>query len=348
MDKYINEVSFPGLGLNFTLNENAFSIGNRDIKWYALIIMAGIILAVAYVILRASKIRVTVDDIMDYVIYTVPIGILGARLYYVVTSLSQGATYDGLLDVIDPSQGGLAIYGGIIFGTIVVAVVSIIKKIPFLAIADCASPAVILAQAIGRWGNFVNAEAYGNEITGNFFLRMQINNGLCYHPCFLYESAWNILGFILVNIFFKHKKYDGQIFLMVFGWYGLGRLMIEGIRTDSLMIGALGMVGLVFAIAALVVGYIFTQKLIKSISSKNMTKQHIIIPSVLLGMAVMFAIMFVLDLTVIHTPPLLRVSQVLAGTIFVACTVLLILLAVRKYAPEKFIKPEKIKKEKKK
>lgn len=342
----VNKVSFPGLGWNFELKETAFAIKNFEIKWYALIISVGIFLAIAYVIWRAHQIKVNVDDIMDYVIYTVPIGILGARLYYVITSLADGMTYDSIWDVLNPREGGLAIYGGIIFGTIVVAVVSIVKRIPFFAIADCASPAVIMAQAIGRWGNFVNAEAYGNEITGNFFLRMQLDDGLCYHPCFLYESLWNILGFILINIFFKHKKYDGQIFLMVFGWYGLGRLMIEGLRTDSLMVGIVGMIGLVLAIASLVVCYIFIQKLIRTVASKSVTKKNIIIPSVLFASAIMFTLIFVLDLTVFHTPAFLRISQVLAGVIFVTCLTLLVVLAITKYSKPKFIKPEKAKKDK--
>ena len=263
----VNKVSFPAFGWTFFLKETAFRIFNREIKWYALIISLGIILAVTYVILRASQIKVTVDDIMDYVLYTVPIGILGARLFYVITSLSEGATYDGLWDVIDPSNGGLAIYGGIFFGTIVVAVVSIIKKIPFLAIADCASPAVILAQAIGRWGNFVNAEAYGNEITGNFFLRMQLNDGACYHPCFLYESLWNVTGFILINILYKKKKFNGQMACMYLSWYGFGRMFIEGLRTDSLYVGpfrisqVVGFLCFVVFGGLLVWGLIYSKKL---------------------------------------------------------------------------------------
>ena len=344
----MNKVSFPGLGLNFTLNETAFRIKDFEIKWYAIIISIGIVLAVAYVIWRASQIKITSDDIIDYVLFAVPIGILGARLYYVVTSLAEGATYDSIWDVLNPRDGGLAIYGGIIFGTIVVAIVSIVKKIPFMAIADCASPAVIMAQSIGRWGNFVNAEAYGNEIQGNFFLRMQLDNGLCYHPCFLYESVWNLVGFILINIFFKHKKYDGQVFLMVFGWYGLGRLFIEGLRTDSLPVGIFGMVAMLLAIASFVVCYIFVLKLIEAKKTNGITKTQIAVSSVTFASAIAFAILFVLDLTVFRTPAILRISQVLAGAIFITCLTFLIVFAATKYTKPKFIKPEKVKKEKKK
>lgn len=369
----VNKVAFPGLGWSFTLKETAFTLRlfgkELPIQWYALIITLGIILAVAYVILRAAQIKVTSDDIIDYVIYTVPIGILGARLYYVVTSLSDPTvSYDGLWDVLNPRNGGLGIYGGIIFGTVVVAIVSIIKKIPFLAIADCASPALIMAQSIGRWGNFVNAEAYGGVTTlpwrmsGESFASELSKKGLIdseianqiiegtvgVHPTFFYESAWNMIGFILINIFFKHKKYDGQILFMMFGWYGLGRLWIEGLRTDSLMVGVPGMLGMILAIASFVVCYVFVQKIVDAAKSKNINKNHIIIASVTLGLSVVFALAFVLDLTVLHTPAFLRVSQILAGSVFVACLSILIVFAATKYSKPQFIKPESTKKGKKK
>ena len=152
-------------------------------------------------------------------------------------------SYDSLADVLNIRNGGLAIYGGIIAGAITVFCVCKYKKIDFLAFADCVVPGLIMAQAIGRWGNFMNGEAFGGETES--FLKMGIRNfnsintfgtyDMVYvHPTFLYESLWNIVGFIAINIFYKHKKYDGQIFLMIFGWYGLGRMWIEGLRTDSL------------------------------------------------------------------------------------------------------------------
>jgi phosphatidylglycerol:prolipoprotein diacylglycerol transferase len=139
--------------------------------------------------------------------------------------------------MLDIRSGGLAIYGGIIAGALTVFVVCHVKKIYFPAFGDGVVPGVIMAQAIGRWGNFMNGEAYGYET--DIFCRMGLGAGSSvayYHPTFLYESLWNIVGFILINIFFKHKKYDGQIILLVFGWYGLGRAWIEGLRTDSLYI----------------------------------------------------------------------------------------------------------------
>ena len=229
----ISRLSFPGLGIGeFSVNSVAFTIFGISIAWYALIITCGMISAVVYTIWRAKKIGVILDDVLDYVIYTIPIGILGARLYYVFAEIEH---YHSLSDVLNIREGGLAIYGGIIAGAITVFAVSYFKKINFYAFADCCTPGIILAQAIGRWGNFMNAEAYGSET--EIFCRMGIlsNYGAIYvHPTFLYESLWNLIGFALINVFYKHKKYDGQIMLMVFGWYGLGRALIEILRSDSL------------------------------------------------------------------------------------------------------------------
>lgn len=230
----INKLSFPGLGIEpFEVNTVAFEIFGMEIAWYALIITFGMIMAVTYTIFRANKIGVTVDDVIDFVIFVIPIGVLGARLYYVIMEIEN---YSTLAEVFAFRDGGLAIYGGIIAGTATVFVVCLVKKIYFPAFGDCIVPGLILAQSIGRWGNFVNAEAHGGET--DIFIRMGIEqfNGVFeyVHPTFLYESLWNIVGFVAINFFYKHKKYDGQIILLVFGWYGLGRMLIEGMRTDSL------------------------------------------------------------------------------------------------------------------
>ena len=237
----ISELSFPGLGIeNFTVNSEAFRIGNFSIAWYAILITIGMIMAVLYTYYRAKNIGLTIDHIIDFALAAIPVGIVGARLYYVLSEIDR---YDSFLEVINIRNGGLAIYGGIIGGALAIFLVSYFKKIPFLAIADCCTPGIILAQAIGRWGNFMNGEAYGYQT--DIFCRMGISNinsildfntsEMVYvHPTFLYESLWNLLGFVLINLFYKHKKYDGQIMFLVFGWYGLGRMLIEGLRTDSL------------------------------------------------------------------------------------------------------------------
>ncbi len=229
----INTLSFPGLGIGeFQVNSVAFDLFGKPIAWYAIIITFGMIMAVAYVMFRAKRIGISADEILDFAIFVIPFGIIGARLYYVLTTLENYKTF---WDVINIRSGGLAIYGGIIAGTITVYAVCKFKKIYFPAFGDCVVPGLILAQAIGRWGNFINAEAHGYET--DIFCRMGIGSGeyaVFYHPTFLYESLWNIIGFIAINFFYKHKKYDGQIILLIFGWYGLGRFWIEGMRTDSL------------------------------------------------------------------------------------------------------------------
>ena len=236
----VSKISFPGLGIEeFSVNSVAFTIFGMDIAWYAILITTGMILAIIYAITQAKKIGVTLDDVIDYALFTIPFGVIGARLYYVLSELDQ---YDSFLDVINIREGGLAIYGGIIAGALTVLVVSYVKKINFFAFGDCVIPGVLLAQGIGRWGNFMNGEAFGYET--DWFCRMGLQNFLTggkllyVHPTFLYESLWNLLGVLLVYLFIKFvgKKYDGQIILMIFGWYGFGRMFIEGLRTDSLYI----------------------------------------------------------------------------------------------------------------
>ena len=237
----ITKLSFPGLGIGeFSVNSEAFSLFGAPIAWYALIICMGMIFAVTYIIFRAKQIGIDSEQVLDFALFVIPIGVLGARLYYVIMDIDS---FNSLGEVLNIRNGGLAIYGGIIAGAITVFCVCKYKKIDFLAFADCVVPGLIMAQAIGRWGNFMNGEAFGG-ITDSF-IRMGIRNintfytfktyDMVYvHPTFLYESLWNLIGFIGVNIYYKHKKYDGQIFLMIFGWYGLGRMLIEGLRTDSL------------------------------------------------------------------------------------------------------------------
>lgn len=238
---HVTKLSFPGLGIGeFTVNSEAFSLFGAPIAWYALIICFGMIFAVTYIIFRAKQIGIDSEQVLDFALFVIPIGVLGARLYYVIMEIDS---FNSIGEVFNIRNGGLAIYGGIIAGAITVFCVCKYKKIDFLAFADCVVPGLIMAQAIGRWGNFMNGEAFGG-ITDSF-MRMGILNAnsvytfgtyemVYVHPTFLYESLWNLIGFIGVNIFYKHKKYDGQIFLMIFGWYGLGRMLIEGLRTDSL------------------------------------------------------------------------------------------------------------------
>ena len=242
-------VSFPGLGIdNFTLDPVAFSfsIGQKtfNIYWYALIITTGILLAVAYCYYRSKQEGISEDDLLDMALFTVPCAVVGARLYYVLTSLSE---YENFKEMIAIWNGGLAIYGAIIAGAITILCVCKYKKINPLRAFDMVSPGVMIGQILGRWGNFFNGEAYGTEIAEGsilYFIRMGLAPNInsystmyYFHPTFLYESVWNLVGFIIINLLYKKKKFDGQVFLMYVSWYGFGRMFIEGLRTDSLYVG---------------------------------------------------------------------------------------------------------------
>ena len=239
----MTNVSFPGLGIEeFTLNPAAITFGESfSIHWYGILIAVGIALAFLYAFYRSRFEGVKFDDLLDITLFTVVFAVIGARLFYVMFAPSE---FKNFLDVIAIWSGGLAIYGAVIAGAITIAVVCRIKKISTLKVLDFAAPAVMIGQIIGRWGNFVNVEAYGTETTLPWRMGILSYSGWSYvHPTFLYESLWNLVGFILINTFYgwktkkTHQKYDGQIFLMVFTWYGFGRMLIEGLRTDSLYVG---------------------------------------------------------------------------------------------------------------
>ncbi len=238
-------ISFPGLGVDeFRVDNVAFTVFGHPIMWYGIIITLGIISAFLYVSYRAKhNEKIKNDDVLDYAIYLVIFGIIGARLYYVFTKFDsfKGDNFgDTLYNIIAVWEGGLAIYGGIIAGFIALVAVSLIKKIKLGKALDMIAPGVMLGQLIGRWGNFCNAEAFGSEtsLPWRMGLRDISEKSAVYvHPTFLYESLWNLLGFVIINITYKRKKFDGQIFLMYISWYGFGRMFIEGLRTDSLYVG---------------------------------------------------------------------------------------------------------------
>lgn len=285
-------LSFPGFGIeNWEINRVAFTLPfgeeGTQVMWYGVVIALGMLMAIAYASFRCKQQKIKVDDLIDIALFTIFFGVIGARLYYVAFD-SDHSKYKTIIDVFAIWNGGLAIYGGIIFGAFTIVIVCLIKKISWRKLFDAVAPGVMIAQAMGRWGNFFNGEAYGSVtdlpwrmsspkfaselLRKNLITSEQaeeiINGTLGVHPTFLYESLWNILGFILINIFFKKKKFDGQIALYYFAWYGFGRMFIEGLRTDALFIGNTGirvsqMLGfLLFALAAalLVYGLIYVKK----------------------------------------------------------------------------------------
>lgn len=279
-----NLVSFPGLGIeSFELDNVAFSIGDFSVYWYGVIITCGIILAFIYAAFRGKYESVSFDDLVDIALWTVVLGVIGARLYYVLTSLEGFIPkpfdlWQFIKNVFNLRGGGLAIYGGIICGILGIVIVTRKKKINTLKLMDMAGPGVMIAQALGRWGNFFNGEAFGGIVSEGhplYFMRMGLvshntvsdfgTREMVYvHPTFLYESLWNILGFIIINIFYTKKKFNGQNACIYLAWYGFGRMFIEGLRTDSLYVGPFRISQVVGLLCFVVFGGLFVAGLIYS------------------------------------------------------------------------------------
>ena len=232
-----SSISFPFLGIEVN-PPRTLSVGPLTVHYYGLIIAVGLILAVGYACRRSKEFGLTEDHVLDGVLWVTPFAFLCARAYYVAFSWEYYV--DDPISILYIWEGGIAIYGGVIGAIIGMAVFSRIKKLKFTAVLDLILMVFLLGQSIGRWGNFMNREAFG-AATDSFF-RMGLFNEKTgaweyYHPTFLYESLWNLLGFLLLAVFSRKRSYDGQIALCYAAWYGLGRSMIEGLRVDSLWWG---------------------------------------------------------------------------------------------------------------
>ena len=265
----VNIISFPNIGINdLHVNRIAFSLFGRNIYWYGILITAAILISYFIVCYHAKKENVKSDDIIDLAMWVVIAGIIGARAYYVLTSLDK---YSSFLDFFKIWEGGLGFYGCIIGGAAAAIVFSRVRHIPFSIIADMIAPTLLLAQAIGRWGNFFNAEAFGSVTTWDFFGRLfdisgstsfpliMTINGEYVTPTFLYEFIFNLVGFAFLMLMYDKKKFNGQIFICYIMWYGLVRTVTEGFRTDSLYIGSIrisqliGLLSVIFGALALVI-----------------------------------------------------------------------------------------------
>ncbi|WP_295632612.1 prolipoprotein diacylglyceryl transferase [uncultured Intestinimonas sp.] len=237
-------VLFPGLGLEFHLDRVAFQLFGLPIYWYGVIIACGFLLAVVFCYKMAPRFGVKPDDVIDLLFFAVPLAIIGARLYYIVFYMDLYRTEDGglnFLEMLDIRDGGLAIYGGVIAAVLTLLVFCRVKKINFFAFADLGAFGLLIGQCIGRWGNFVNVEAYGGptDLPWRMGIDAYVDGVWQYmevHPTFLYESLWNLLGFLLLLsvVLRGRRKFDGEIMWGYFLWYGFGRGLIEGLRTDSL------------------------------------------------------------------------------------------------------------------
>lgn len=260
-----DKIYFPFFGEGDNILKNGFKLDrvmftipgtNFEIYWYGFMIAVGLLLAMIYGFRRMKSVGIDPDRATDAVIGGFLGAIVGARLYYVIFSLDNYTKAGGGLDfkaILDIRDGGLAIYGGVIGALLVGGIIAKIRKLKVTALLDVAGPCFLIGQAIGRWGNFFNVEAFGTNTTlpwgmmssrtieylaENYdSIQGNVDNFLPVHPCFLYESIWCIIGFVILHFYLKHRKFDGEVFLMYIGWYGLGRFFIEGLRTDSLYFG---------------------------------------------------------------------------------------------------------------
>ena len=238
---YDSPIRFPGLfgDWTFTGSSLALNIGS-GVYWYGILIAFGVVLATLFCLRQRKKFGLSEDNLLDLVLFGVPAGIIGARIYYVIFYLELFRNSDGSFswrDAIAIWDGGLAIYGGVIAALVVIFVYGRVKKIPFFAMSDVVVMGLLIGQAVGRWGNFMNREAFGSET--DIFCRMELTlrsgETIAVHPTFFYESLWNVIGLLIIVFFVqKVRSFDGEITWFYFLWYGFGRFWIEGLRTDSL------------------------------------------------------------------------------------------------------------------
>ena len=245
---------FPALGLEFTIDRVAFSIGGLDIYWYAILISAGFALGMLFAFKSFKEFGLDGDRVIDVVLIATIAGIIGARAYYV--ALEWDRYKDNIGEILNFRNGGLAIYGALIFGVAAAFFAARWRKVKFLPLLDMCLGAVFIGQAVGRWGNFVNMEAFGTNTTLPWGMTSEtiqryisshtveqlgavMDPAVPVHPTFLYESLWCALGFVIYLLIHKKRRFDGEMSLFYTGWYGFGRMIIEGMRTDSLWLGSM-------------------------------------------------------------------------------------------------------------
>ena len=249
-------IRFPHLGL--TLNPGkSFTVFGIEIAYYGVIIALGMLAGALVAYREAKKTGQKVDDYIDFTLYTLIAAIIGARIYYVIFEWDYYSAHP--LEIFNLRAGGLAIYGGVMASALTLFIFTKVKKLKFWLMADTAVQGLIIGQIIGRWGNFFNREAFGGYTDSLFAMQLPVSeamgitqeliehlvtiDGVSYvqvHPTFLYEGTWNLLLFIGICLYKRHKKFDGEIFAIYLMGYGVGRFIIEGLRTDQLVIKALG------------------------------------------------------------------------------------------------------------
>lgn len=252
-----HQILFPDLGIDITVSRTAFSLFGFPVYWYGLLIGLGMLVAAVYAVREAKKVKLSQDDLLNMILIALPAAIVCARLYYVVFSWDMYK--DSLLSVFDIRSGGLAVYGGIIGAVTAVFCYCKAKKIDAGIPLDILAVGLLIGQAIGRWGNFVNAEAFGSFTSLPW--AMTIKEGTktiaeSVHPTFFYESLWNTAGILVILLYKRIKLFSGELFCAYMVWYGLGRMWIEGLRADSLYIADIR-VSQALAAATLLLGMAF-------------------------------------------------------------------------------------------
>ena len=236
----MNAMKHIFFGLEFDLDPVAFNIPGTSwgVYWYGILITLGFVLAVVYGLTRAKKFGIDSDRLLDCILVTAPLAIVGARAYYII--FNENMSFKEFFNIHD---GGLAIYGGVLMAIVVGALMCKLRKVNVLSALDLTALGFLIGQSIGRWGNFINQEAYGYTTGSNWFgisgdrIIEDMHTQMPVHPCFLYESLWCALGFAILHFISKKRKFTGQIAASYLVWYGCGRFVIEYFRTDSLMLG---------------------------------------------------------------------------------------------------------------
>jgi phosphatidylglycerol:prolipoprotein diacylglycerol transferase len=262
-------INFPGLGLSFDPSGTAFVLFGFHFYWYGIIIAAGFLLAAWYAITRAKVFGLSGDNVIDAMFVAVPLALICSRLYYVIFNFEL--FHGNPARIFSFRGGGMAIYGGVIGAVLGAWLYGRFKRVRLSVLLDIAAPALFIGQAIGRWGNFINREAFGTPTDALWRMEVysvEVGRRVLAHPTFLYESIWCALGFALLHFMAKRRKFRGEIFLMYTAWYGLGRAYIEGLRTDALFFfntqlrvsQALALISLVLAAIAIFYLRVFKER----------------------------------------------------------------------------------------
>lgn len=289
----INQVQFPGLGLEFSVNRVAFSVGSIDIYWYGICIALGLALALVYAFVKCRDFGIDDNRFVDVVFLCTIASIVCARLYYVAFA---PFSYESLWDVINLRDGGIAIYGAVIGAFVSGYFVCKWRKVPVLPAFDLTAIGFLIGQGVGRWGNFFNQEAFGvnsdgllrmySEGTYNYLSVMQgtltasgvtVDPTAPVHPTFLYESLWCLLGFVLLACYVRHRKFDGEILLIYVMWYGVERAVVEGLRTDALETVMGLRVSQLVAVVSVVVAFVLWLFLRKKYKGKPLIVQYTVV-----------------------------------------------------------------------